>query len=234
MLEKFETTEMDSLIEWLGQSSTVADLKGFDPYYYPTRIGVTQLQESAWGNTLAGIGRQPESWRAELAKRLTLKSNRTFGENLLLSVAEGKPANIYQLLGSNLDTFDALPLEQRIQLSKFASAMNASDTAKFDKKLLQQLSKTKEYKAAKLRCERLELESERADVAKVMAAKRVQDLGLKHSTLADWGKRFLASKKSLPPEELLATVSKIAELSSNSLLQGGGRQKDTNFESRAD
>ena len=121
-IKQFKSTEADAFIEWLGQSNVLANLHDFDPIYKTDNKGV---QTSVWGETLKYFSGNFNNalysdLLAEVAKQLANKADPTFGEKLFSSVAQGKPVSVYELLGSDLKTFVALPVEQQTQLAKFA------------------------------------------------------------------------------------------------------------------
>ena len=136
----------------------------------------------------------------------------TFGEKLLRSFANDKPANIYDLLGADLETLVALPLEQQTRLAKFATQITNINFQRFSRRVLPNSTAGKE---AKRLCRAWESVTLEAKVAQLQKVKRWQDLGVQNLSFDTWAKQFLKSVQQLPSEDLLAAVSKIAELGSD-------------------
>ena len=228
-LSNFSSTENDLLLAWLGQTNVLSDLSDFEPFFKPKVKGP---QTSVWGETLKLIAGRSSHMKPGLEKQLSAKSDRTFGESLFLATLEKKPANIYQLLGEDLETFNSLPAERQLQLASFVSEIITNDTARYGQNLLAKLPTTKESEAAKQKCSELKLIAKRAEVAKLLAAKRLQDLGIRDQNFVSWSKTFLASNRELPPQELLAAVKKIDQFASDPAVASRINQQKTNFKSQ--
>ena len=148
----FQPDEADSMLEWLRQSSTLADLDKFDPYY----LSGKDMEESVWGRVLNNLRfRYHDELKGNLAKRLSQKAQPTFGEKVLLSLTQEKAVNIYQMLGSEFKTFSTLPKEQQIKLAKFASEINTINRDWFGKQSVTDLPSTPESETARERCQQL-------------------------------------------------------------------------------
>ena len=151
----------DSVLEWLGRAGVLGDLSDFDPFY---DMG-NETRDSTWGHVLKRLRyKSVRSFSTEVAKKLSQKTEKTFGEKLLLSFAEGKTADIYQLLGEELDVFNELPLERQRELARFASEMN--DIRLFHNSKAADAPPSKESRAAKEKCLQVQaeaIESKRKD-----------------------------------------------------------------------
>ena len=208
VMSGFETNEVDLLLEWLGQSDVLADLNDFDPYFTSIDGG----QTSVWVEVLKSL-KYNHPFQLAISKKLSKKADRTFGEDVLLSLAQGKPANIYQMLGSRIDKFTTLPVDQQSQLAKFASEVNSVNISRFGNRKVMKLPETEESKAAKRNCLSLMKESVSSEVMKLTKAKRFKDLDIPAHEFEDWSKNLLASLSVTAPEQLLSAVSKISKMS---------------------
>ena len=212
-MSRYKVSEVDTLLKWLGESKVLANLSDFDPIYGTNEQGA---QTSVWGAVLRGLRYQYENkTKAEIVKRLSQKADLTFGEKLLLSFASGKPANIYQMYGSEFDTFSAFPKEQQIKLAKFAIEVNDANVSSFGHRNVTKLPTTKESRLVKQTCSRLLDTSVETEVTKLMEAKRFKELGVPADEFEDWAGNVLESMSIADPQELVAVVSKISELSSS-------------------
>ena len=212
LMSGFKPEESEALVEWLGQSKVLNDISNFDPYYPAGEDAKT----SAWGDVLRRMRyRSRRKTKAALAKRLSKKADLTFGEQLLVRFAKGKPANVYQMLGADLDTFSALPAKQQIRMAKFAGEVNDIVISELGLKRALRLASSEDSKTAKEMCLRLTSDSIKSEVSKLMKARRFQDLGVSAYEFDDWCENVLTSMNVKKSQELLAAVSKISELSSD-------------------
>ena len=209
LMEGFGDDEVDSMLEWLRQSKVLADLDDFDPLFSQK----DDTNKSLWGSVLKNFRyRYNTKLKAVLVKQLAKKAAPTFGEELLLAFANAKPANIYQLLGSKLDAFSALPEERQRQLARFASEINAITVDQIGVKRMVRLPSSEESKAVKKICLALENKSVNAEVVRLMEAKRFKDLNVRDSDFRSWSANLLGSMSVENSEKLLDAVLKISEI----------------------
>ena len=207
VMSEFKPEETGSLLKWLRQSSFLTELNDFDPYL----ISEEGEPDSVWGSVLDSL-KYNYSFKEPVVKQLSKKKDLTFGEKLLLAYSDGKPANIYQMLGSKLEVFSALPEEQQSRLARFASEVNTINIDRFGSRKVMKLPSSKESKAAKQKCLRLLNTSVKSEVVKLMEAKRFKDIGVDAYEFEDWCDNVLASMSLAEPQEILAAVTKISKL----------------------
>ena len=206
-MSEFKVGEVDSLVEWLGESPVLANLSDFDPIY---RAAGQDSQASVWAAVLTSITSQYDSkLHPEIAKQLSQKSDLTFGEKLLLSFTKREPANIYQMYADELDTFSALPNEQQVMLAKFAKEVIDANIW-----ISTGVPTTEQSREAKRICSRVLNTAVNTEVVKLMDADQFKDLGVSANCFEDWAQNVLESMSIEQPEELLDAVVKLSELSS--------------------
>ena len=229
-IAKFKVDQADSMLQWFKQSSVLNGVSSFDPYYPADE----NAKSSAWGNVLGDVTEQKIDYKLKvmLRKKLSSQSERTFGENLLLAYVAKRPINIYQLLGSEIDRFSALPEDQQNRLARFAREVNDNNIKQFGKHRAASLSVSEESKAAKRICWRSQVENVKSEFAKLMQAKSLASLGVEESEFEAWAKNLLESMNGLPPQELLAVVSKLARFSSEEKIAARFYAQNINIKSQ--
>ena len=206
----FRVGQVDELLEWLGRSDVLAGLGDFDPYY-PAH----SEQGSVWGEVLKNLGYRTDfKLKAKLVERLSQQTDRTFGEKILLAVVKTEPINIYQILGTELDAFSALPVEQQSLLAKFARDVDEINLGRFGREKLNGLPTSKESETAKEKCSLLLEKSASLEVSRLMEARQLRDLGIPADEFEDWSYRLLASMEIAEADQLIAAILKISKLAS--------------------
>ena len=225
LLGGFKENELDAQLDWLKQGDFLVGLSDFDP-----RNEKSDSSESLWGDALEQMRYSfPNQLKDQTSERLSAKADPTFGEKLLLSFAKQEPADIYQLLGSELETFKALPEQQKVQLARFANEINEIDTIRVQQNKKFKLAVSEESKAAKEICVRLRSKSMEAAVAKLMQAKRFDDLHLQTHEFKDWSKTIIASMRVEKPQEILAAAAQLSKFSADKKLDGRVRRYNITF-----
>jgi len=184
-------------------------LTNFDPYY----LSDENSKASVWGEVYENFRyRVSSDLKGEISKKLSAKKKRTFGENFLKTVCEGTTVNIYDMLGSELKTFKALPADQRTNLARFANQVNEIAISKLGGRRGAGLKLSAEGKTAKSLCLNLLNKSTGSSVKKLMDASRVRDLGIEEHQFEDWSEKLIKSMSGSSSEDVLAAVSKISKL----------------------
>ena len=226
-MSQFDVNEVDSLTAWLGQSSLLKELDEFDPFY----AAENDEESSVWATVLMSIRYSlAKDVRTELAKQLSEKTDRTFGEELLLPFAEGNAANIYHILGSKIDTFNALPVKRQKQLAKFAGELD--EIRLFSSSKSKTFPVTDQSRAAKRKCLLLLDKGAKSRAVKLMEAKRFRDLNIPAFQFENWAESVVSKIGFEKPDKLLSTASKIAEFSSDPEVAVQVNRNDMLFKSR--
>ncbi|MDB2685768.1 tetratricopeptide repeat protein [Mariniblastus sp.] len=228
LMYKFDEDEVDLKIDWLRQSGAMAGLPDFDPLYNGDR-----LSESVWAKFLDTLRYQSSSkLKTRLKERLSKKENLTFGEKLLMPLVEGKPANIYQLLGAELKTFKALPEKQQARLAKFASEVNDRDLERYRKNHKGWEQPSANNKTVRELCSQLLDKSAVSSVAKLMQTKQFNDLGLETSEFEGWATNLLGEMDLKKPKRIVVAAAKISRIAAEPALADRLDGRSQPFKSR--
>ena len=218
-MAEFKEDEVDSQLDWLRQSGALAGLSNFNPHFSTEG----NSSQSVWGSFLAQLRYgYPGGSKDKAIDRLSKKKDPTFGEKILLSFVKPEPANVYEMLGSEMAAFKTLPAEQQIRIARFASEVGDLNVKLFRQKKTNTLLLSDNGKAAKKLSTRLLNKSVESVTAKLMQAKRFKDLGIEDRKFKEWSENLLASMSLEEPEKLLAAVSQISKFSSK-LIRSGQR-----------
>ena len=195
--------EADQLLETLESVSLLGELKDFDPFFFKNSEPST-----VWGNALQQFRWQSDDLNKAAAAKLEEKKELRFGEKVVLMVLKSEYSSVefHELLGQNLEQLQSLDPQRTLAIATFdtqlassfsrdVSEEDPSENAKLAEKVLKKALGTSANK----------------DFEKLMAAKRLQDLGVEEWELDDWVGNVLSRVDHSEAEQISEAFVKVSK-----------------------